>query len=377
MDIATLRRIPEKSTGKQQEKTVLLILTEACNLNCIYCYEQHKGARSMDLETAMGIIEREMNSNDEFDRIFEFFGGEPFLEFDKIVALHDFLSSRQWPKKWISITTTNGTLVHGKIKEWMLRNKKTFKAALSADGTQMMHNTNRSNSYDMIDFDFFIETYPVVRMTVSPKTLPYLSEGVIHLHNLGFGVTSNLAFGIDWSRDENIVIFAAELRKLTDFYIKNPKVTPANILDMDVEAINPQSRDYASRYCGAGVNMVAYDTDGVSYPCQTFAPLAVGVDIAQKSHTLVFESEISLECFDEKCRTCPVANICPNCYGINFSRTGNMYSKDDSFCRMIKVQFLANANFKYLQYLAGSLSLAQEEEYRLLNNISLVQTLEI
>ncbi|MCL2023033.1 MAG: 4Fe-4S cluster-binding domain-containing protein [Oscillospiraceae bacterium] len=377
MGIEPLRSIPGKQTGTQQEKTVLLILTEACNLSCVYCYEQHKGTHTMDLETAMGIIEREMNSDDEFDRVFEFFGGEPFLAFDKIVALHDFLGSRQWSKRWFTITTTNGTLVHGKIKEWMLRNRKTFNAALSADGTRQMHNTNRSNSYDMIDFDFFLKMYPVVRMTVSPQTLSCLSEGVIHFHNMGFGVTSNLAFGIDWSKDENIETFAAELRKLIDYYLENPKVIPANILDMDIIAINPQSRSYASRYCGAGVNMVAYDTAGVSYPCQTFAPLAVGDDIARKSHDLVFESEISLDCFDEKCRICTVANICPNCYGINFSSTGNMYSKDDSFCRMIKVQFLANANFKYLQYLAGSLSLTQEEEYRLLNNISLVQTMEL
>ena len=54
-----------------------------------------------------------------------------------------------------------------------------------------------------------------------------------------------------------------------------------------------------------------------------------------------------------------------------------MYSKDESYCRMIKVQFVSNAYFKYMQYLTGVLELTPEEEYRLLNNISLVQNLKI
>ena len=75
---------------KQQVKTVILILTHKCNLNCVYCYEHNKGIDTIDLENAKEIIEREMLSDDGYDREIEFFGGEPFLEFEKIVELHDF-----------------------------------------------------------------------------------------------------------------------------------------------------------------------------------------------------------------------------------------------------------------------------------------------
>lgn len=44
---------------------------------------------------------------------------------------------------------------------------------------------------------------------------------------------------------------------------------------------------------------------------------------------------------------------------------------------MLKVQFLVNANFRYRQYLAGVLDLKPEDEYRLLNNITLIQQLEV
>ena len=363
---------------KEQIKTIILILTHSCNLKCIYCYEHNKGIMHIDLDKAKEILEKEMLSDDGFTREIEFFGGEPFLEFDKIVELYNFLCSRNWPNKWLTLITTNGTLVHGKIKEWVDRNQDTVKVALSADGTPDMHNINRSNSYNNIDFDFFAKRNSVVKMTVSAKTLPNLSDGIIYLHNIGFNVVrANLAFGIDWSKEENLFIYAKELRRLADFYIQNPKLRPSDIMDLPIEDINPQSSNYASRHCGAGIELVAYEIDGTAYPCHTFAPVSVSKEIAQSALELTFENEISLDKFDKKCRECVVANVCPNCYGINFSTTGNMYSKDDSFCRMIKIQFLANAYFKYKQYLNGLLKLSSEAEFRLINNIKLIQQLEI
>ena len=38
-------------------KSVTLIMTEKCNLQCTYCYEQNKSPRSMSVEIAKKIIE--------------------------------------------------------------------------------------------------------------------------------------------------------------------------------------------------------------------------------------------------------------------------------------------------------------------------------
>ena len=365
----------------KQPKTVILILTHSCNLNCIYCYEHHKDSKTMDLEVAKEIIEKEMNSNDDLDRDFEFLGGEPLLEFEKIVELHKFLCSRVWNKKWKSIITTNGTLLHGKIKEWIFQHQDTVRVSLSADGTPEMQNINRSDSYNLIDYDFFVKTNSAIKMTISSKTLKNLASGVLYLHDLGFKIiTANLAFGIDWSNDNNLETFALELKKLSDFYIMNPELRPADVLNMQIEYINPRymEREYITRHCGAGGDgLVAYEIDGKPYPCHTFAPVSVEEKVAEKAQNLTFEYQIDINKLDKKCQKCLLANVCPNCYGINFNMTGNMYSKDDSFCRMIKIQFLVNAYFKYRQYEAGQLDLKPEEEYRLLNNISLIQNIGI
>lgn len=368
----------EKYFSKDKVKTVILILTHKCNLNCVYCYEHNKNDQSINIGLAKDILEKEMLLEDGLNREIEFFGGEPFVEFDKIVALYDFLKSRNWDKKWIVTITTNGTLVHGDIMKWLDQHQENVKVALSVDGTPEMHNINRSGSFDQIDLDFFATRNSIVKMTVSVNTLPFLAEGIIYLHERGFKVVrSNLAFGIDWPDENNLSVFSRELRKLADYYIDNPRLRPSDILDLPIENINPYSLNYGSRHCGAGVELLAYDIDGIAYPCHTFAPVSTSKEIAKESLSLSFDKVVSQELLDDKCNQCIVANVCPNCYGINFSTTGNMYSKDDGYCQMIKVQFIANAYFKYRQLNCGLLTLSPKDEYRLLNNINLIQQLEI
>ena len=108
----------EKKTERHKIRNIILILTHSCNLNCTYCYEHHKGVQCINFEKAKELIEREMNCNEGYDCEIEFFGGEPFLEFDKIVALHNFLKSREWNKKWIW---------HPKMERWEYISSKNGK----------------------------------------------------------------------------------------------------------------------------------------------------------------------------------------------------------------------------------------------------------
>lgn len=189
--------------------TCTLYMTERCNLNCVYCYEHIKGKAFLPFEIARkGIIstfERAVNDGIEYVEIL-FHGGEPFMAFKQIVEICDWLWSQEWPVKYICYATTNGTLVHGEIREWLERNKERFVVGLSLDGTPEMHNRNRNNSFDKIDIDFFKNTWPGqgVKMTPSPKTLGSLADGVIYIHELGF-TRNNCSFasGVAWDKDEH------------------------------------------------------------------------------------------------------------------------------------------------------------------------------
>ena len=68
---------------KNFEKTITLLLTNSCNLNCIYCYEHNKAPESMSFETAKEILDSELIGRDmEVPVIIDLFGGEPFLNFE-------------------------------------------------------------------------------------------------------------------------------------------------------------------------------------------------------------------------------------------------------------------------------------------------------
>ena len=218
-----------------KRKFVTLIMTENCNLACTYCYETNKTRKSMPLDLAKQIIDKEMKKEDYSELVcFDFFGGEPFLEFDKIKSLTEFIQNQNYKKPFDLFIGTNGTLVHGEIQKWLIENKEFVNCGLSLDGNKFMQDINRSNSFDKIDLDFFVKNYPniIIKMTVSKETLPYIAEGVIFLHKVGFKqITCNLAYGIDWRDKENEKKLQDQLNLLIDFYLSNPELKPCSMLD--------------------------------------------------------------------------------------------------------------------------------------------------
>lgn len=358
-------------------KTVVLLVTNACNLRCSYCYESNKCSNYMSEETMKKIAESELTSQNGFDEItFNVMGGEPFLAFDLIKSLVKYLSSKDWPKTWYISLCTNGTLVHGEIKEFLLKHQDKIALSLSYDGTPNMQNVNRSRSADFIDLDFFAKHFPFVKMTISQETLPNVADGVIYLQEKGFLVAANLALGIDWTNEANLGLFVEQLSKLSDYYLSHPGLRPCSLMDMGIETLNPL-KEKIDKYCGAGAKMICYDFDGESYPCHMFAPLSIGKEKAKQSRSLTFEQHIDCNMMNEECRSCPVIQLCPTCEGMNFDARGNVYARDRVYCQLIKAQILANSVFKYRQYSAGQLELSEEEEYRLLNNIRIIQTLQV
>lgn len=345
------QKVSQKLTQKNsiQTKSITLVLTHQCNLRCIYCYEKHKDDRTMSLELAKKILDYELTLDDGIPEAeIDLFGGEPLLEFDTVRDLIEYAKTRSYPKNYIFFITTNGILLDESRKAWLRENTDYLQMGLSLDGTREMHNINRCNSFDKIDLDFFRNTYPdqLVKMTISDKTLKTLSEGVIFCHQQGFGVSCNLAYGIDWSSEENKSVLEEQLMKLIEFYLAHPDIKPCAMLDINRLKSMSQITDRSVRYCGAGYAMKAYDNDGKFYPCQHFLPLSIGKDMADASLKIDF-SKYELDDGDltRECRECVIRNVCPTCYGENYSSTGNIHLRDGNMCKLFKIQFKALAYF--------------------------------
>lgn len=353
-------------------KSVILILTGNCNLRCSYCYEVNKNNHRMSLDTCLKILNDELTADDGTEEVeISVFGGEPFLEFENIKKIANYLQSKSFPKKYTMFATTNGTLVHGEVQSWLREHKELMTCSLSLDGTPKMHNINRDNSFSKIDLDFFLELYPdqTIKMTVSKETLPDLAEGIIYCHEKGFEISCNLAYGIDWTNEGCTTILEEQLKKLIDYYINNPNIKPCTMLGARFESIgydNGVSNEYCQRWCGAGQHIHTYDTDGQRYPCQLFLPISAGDEKAQKSKEITFIDKVPLTLLDEECRMCIVRDLCPTCYGTNYIQYGNIYKKDPNVCLYNKIIMKARAYFRAKQYELGLLNDWSEEELQAL-----------
>ena len=74
------------------KKQITLVITEQCNLDCAYCYENHKSFKKMDFGTAKKIIDKELTDEENYEEItIDLFGGEPFLNIDLIQQISDYM----------------------------------------------------------------------------------------------------------------------------------------------------------------------------------------------------------------------------------------------------------------------------------------------
>lgn len=359
-------------------RTVTITLTQSCNLACTYCYEHHKSSKKMSWDTAKRIIDNEFEhaiDNDVEAFEFDLFGGEPFLEFDLVKQITEYICERKDNIPCTVFATTNGTLVHGEIQTWLKEHNGCFVCGLSLDGTREMHNTNRSNSYDDIDLSFFINQYPKqdIKMTISQETLPSLAAGVIDMHKKGFIVSCNLAYQIDWTNAQNVELLQRELQKLIDFYLENPEIEPCSMLGMGISNV-AICEDQPPRYCGAGKYMCSYDIDGEKYPCQFFMPLSLGQSRAAEGLKVNLPNDyLPKDQLDPECQTCVISSVCPNCFGANFATTGNIYKRDKNMCRLTKIAIQARSYFRAKQWELGQLKETGDELQLLLQAIVKIQ----
>lgn len=82
-----------------RRRVCMLMVTHACNLNCSYCYESHKGNNYMSFELAKDIILNEadlVKKSSKFDEIqVDFMGGEPLMNFPLIKQIVEWLKMEE------------------------------------------------------------------------------------------------------------------------------------------------------------------------------------------------------------------------------------------------------------------------------------------
>lgn len=356
--------------------TITFIVTKDCQLACKYCYLVHKNAyERMTFHTAKKAIDYILNSNSIYTKknsvIFEFIGGEPFLEIKVIDEICDYIKQSLYEKNhpWFnsyrfSITTNGINYNNNEVQKFIEKNLSHLSIVITIDGTRKKHDLNRiyknseNGSYDDVvkNIPLWISQFPKVgtKVTISSDDIPYIFESVAHLYGLGIqDVNINCVYEDVW-KDGDDVIFEDQLIQLADYIIDNDiyKVHSCSFFvesigkPMDVKLDN-------QNWCGAG-KMLAIDGSGRFYPCLRFVKYSLrekepsilgtvekGIDenLLRPFLSLDRISQSPQECID-----CEVASGCAWCQGENYdaAETPTIYQRATAICKMHKARVRAN-----------------------------------
>ena len=371
-------------------KSITFIVTKDCQLVCKYCYLVGKNLNErMSWETAKQAIDYVLNEPFvEKSVIFDFIGGEPFLEIDLIDKICDYLKLRLFEKnhKWFNSYrfsfSTNGINYHEeKVQNFIKKNHNHLSIGITIDGTQMKHDLNRiyksgKGSYDDVvkNIPLWLEQFPHggTKVTISSPDIPYIKESVLHLYSLGIKeVNINVVFEDVWAEGDD-ALFEEQLMQLADEIINKGYYKDYACSFFSEHLGKPMDKKLQNQnWCGAG-RMLAVDAAGNFYPCTRFAGYSLrekrpaiignihdGIDSNKLRPYLTLDrcTQSPQECID-----CEVAEGCAWCQGENYdaAETSTIYQRAVAICKMHKARVRAN-NY-YWNKLFRKLELEGERE---------------
>lgn len=376
------KRSKEWKNGRS--KTITFIVTKDCQLACKYCYLVGKNSTErMSFEVARKAIDYILIHEDDMPEesvIFDFIGGEPFLEIDLIGEICDYIKTElfrldhHWFDSFRFSFSTNGINYHeNEIQKFIAKNRSHVSIGITIDGTKQKHDLNRvwktkdgfqpkpeeeKGSYDYVvrNIPLWLEQFPnaSTKVTISSADIPFITESVLHLYSLGIHeVNINCVFENVW-KDGDDHLFEAQLIKLADEIIDG-NYYKDYVCSFFTENIGkPMDRVLDNHnWCGAG-RMLAVDANGIFYPCTRFAQYSLrekkawtignindGVDKNKLRSFLCLDrtTQSSQDCLD-----CEVASGCAWCQGENFdaAETNTAFERSTAICLMHKARVRAN-----------------------------------
>lgn len=320
-------------------KKIMITVTENCNLQCVYCYEKEKNRKIMSFETAKKIIDYAYTFMDGYESmIIELHGGEPFMNFGLIQKIDQYVMEHYPNILVLFRTITNGTLIHGKVQEWLQERKDRYEVMLSLDGRQEQHDGNRklldgNGSFGQIDLAFFQKTWDncPVSMTVNERNLGNLAEGTIWVQELGFECCNAFEWAVEWNLEKSRKILERELNKLVEYYISHPGQELCLLVKHHLADFY-DTVDESYRYCVAIDDpSECYDAQGRYAPCQGFMAFVMGSE--QKASEFAGFSIHDFAFQDGNlCKGCQLIRLCRICFAANHMLTGDMQNQSPEIC---------------------------------------------
>lgn len=356
-------------------KNITFIVTKDCQLACKYCYLVGKNTHErMPWEVAKKAIDYILDHEGDFREesvVWDFIGGEPFIEIDLIDKICDYIKvemyrrGHHWFDSYRFSFSTNGiNYADDKVQRFIAKNLTHLSIGITIDGTEMKHDLNRvykqtgRGSYrDVVrNIPLWLSQFPGsgTKVTISSADIPYIKESVLHLYSLGIHeVNINCVFEDVWAEGDDLK-FEEQLTQLADAIIDGGYYRDyvcsffSEMIGKPLDRVNDNNN-----WCGAG-RMLAVDAAGLFYPCTRFAKYSLrdkpaliignvtdGIDSDRLRPFLTLDrcTQSPAECID-----CEVASGCAWCQGENYdaASTPTIWQRSTAICKMHKARVRAN-----------------------------------
>lgn len=368
-------------------KSITFIVTKDCQLACKYCYLVGKNAKErMSWDVAKKTIDYILNNHSFFNEeavVWDFIGGEPFLEIDLIDKICDYIKTEMfrlchpWFNNYRFNFSTNGINYNSeKIQSFIKKNITHLSIGITIDGTKRKHDLNRiwktegmecgvvpnigaeKGSYDDVvkNIPLWLEQFPGAgtKVTISSADIPYIKESVLHLYSLGIHeVNINCVFEDVWKEGDD-ELFENQLMDLADAIIDSGYYQDYACSFFTEHMGKPMDCQMDNQnWCGAG-RMLAVDAEGNFYPCTRFAQYSLRSkkawiignvrDGIEKNKLRPFLTLDRCTQSTQECIDCEVASGCAWCQGENYDAadTPTIYQRSTAICKMHKARVRAN-----------------------------------
>lgn len=330
----------------------------------------------MSWSTAKQAVDYILWNKDKFPEksvVFDFIGGEPFLEIELIDKICDYIKSQMfilghhWFNSYRFSFSTNGINYDSiGVQNFIKKNHLHLSIGITIDGTKQKHDLNRiwkgkgveRGSYEDVvrNIPLWLSQFPNAgtKVTISSADIPYIKESVLHLFSLGIhSVSINVVFEDVWSPGDDDAL-ETQLIELADAIIEQELFHEYSCSFFDETIGKPLSPETDNQnWCGAG-RMLSVDANGYFYPCTRFAAYSLrdkrpriignvkdGIDenLLRPYLALDRTSQSTQECID-----CEIASGCAWCQGENYdaAETDTIYQRSTAICRMHKARVRAN-----------------------------------
>jgi len=256
-------------------KTLDLIVTEDCNFDCSYCY-QEKDGKYMEPSTVEKAIAYFHPFFEEKAHI-TFFGGEPLLAFDTIKHTVSLVQekNRNAGKDIQYSITTNGSLFTDEIFRFLADHG--FFVLLSYDGLIQDETRKPGSRVPTLEVLRVLQSgrYPGIKFATnsvfSPATVNRLSESLISIIREGVANTNlSLTQNVPWD-EAALKTLEEELDRLKSFLAvlyKEKKIAPVSYFQPAGRETSPPAGEYFT--CNGGYDRIAVSPDEDVWGCGKF-----------------------------------------------------------------------------------------------------------